>query len=140
MIRRYVRTWLGRLRPPAPTGPRPEQIEAYQARERELIQQLVRLQGTSERYTEAAWLLALVVDELRQRPFEQRGMMYLAALSFVREYCLACGAQKGGMVYNIGSCFCGRCAEARLKRHRQAEPDNTDHCVPFGFDDLDRSW
>jgi hypothetical protein len=73
------------------------------------------------------------VDELRQRPFEQRGMMYVAASSFVREYCLACGAQKGVQVYDIGSRFCGGCAEARLRRHRQAEPDNIDRGVPCGL-------
>jgi hypothetical protein len=44
------------LRPPTPLGPRPEQIDAYQARERELVHELVRLRETHERYTEAAWL------------------------------------------------------------------------------------
>jgi hypothetical protein len=140
MIRRYVRAWVQWSRPPAPLGPRPEQIEAYQARERELVHEIFRLSGPSERYKEAAWLLALVVDELRQRPVEQQGTMYLVASSFVRNHCLECGAEKDGQVYDTGSRFCGICARVRLGRHRQAEPDNIDRCLPFGFEDADHIW
>lgn len=123
MLHTLIARWRQRRQPPI-SAPTSVQIEAYQERERELIEQISRLQQVRERYKEGAWLLALVVEELDRRPVDQQGTMYLAASSFVREYCLECGAQKVDQVYIAGSRFCGVCAEVRLGRHMRAEPDN----------------
>lgn len=123
MLQALIARWKQRRQPPI-SAPTPAQIEAYQERERELVQQLIRLQQVREGYKEAAWLLALVVEELSHRPAQQQGKMYLAASSFVREHCLECGAEKGDQVYAIGSRFCSVCADVRLGRHMRAEPDN----------------
>lgn len=123
MLQALIARWRQRRQPPI-SAPTSAQIEAYQERERELIEQISRLQQVREGYKEAAWLLALVVEELSHRPVKQQGKMYLAASSFVREHCLECGAEKGDQVYAIGSRFCAVCAETRLRRHARAEPDN----------------
>lgn len=122
MLRDFIARWRQKRQPPL--APTPVQIEIYQERERELIEQISRLQQIRERYKEAGWLLALVVEEMDRRPVDQQGKMYLAAASFVAEHCLECGAQKDDQIYAIGSRFCGRCAEVRLRRHQRAEPDN----------------
>lgn len=137
MLHAFIARWRQRRHPPfAPTS---VQIEAYQERERELIEEISRLQQVRERYKEGAWLLALVVEDLDRCSVDKQSTMYVAASSFVRDYCLECGAQKDDQAYTIGSRFCSRCAKVRLRRHQRAEPDNIEVGLPCGVDGLERS-